>query len=118
MKAPSSSAGNPIAYFGNAHEKIIVVDGEIVMIQSGNWSENSIPFNEGDGVPDGHFEMGNRDMGIAIHSKDLAALFAELVARDMRLAQGQPPDAAPAAFVAVPSPASAIFFEGCSGERR
>ena len=97
VKAPSSSAGNPIAYFGNAHEKIIVVDGEIVMIQSGNWSENSIPFNEGDGVPDGHFEMGNRDMGIAIHSKDLAALFAELVARDMRLAQGQPPDAAPAA---------------------
>ena len=86
------------------------------MIQSGNWSENSIPFNEGDGVPDGHFEMGNRDMGIAIHSKDLAALFAELVARDMRLAQGQPPDAAPAAFVAVPSPASAIFFEAAPPE--
>ena len=116
VKAPSSSAGNPIAYFGNAHEKIIVVDDEIVMIQSGNWSENSIPFNEGDGVTNGHFEMGNRDMGIAIHSKDLAALFAELVARDMRLAQGQPPEAAPAASPAVPSPASAIFFEAAPPE--
>jgi phosphatidylserine/phosphatidylglycerophosphate/cardiolipin synthase-like enzyme len=116
VKAPSSSAGNPIAYFGNAHEKIIVVDDEIVMIQSGNWSENSIPFNEGDGVSNGHFEMGNRDMGIAIHSQELAVLFAALVARDMRLAQGQPPDAAPPAILAAPSPASAIFFEAAPPE--
>jgi phosphatidylserine/phosphatidylglycerophosphate/cardiolipin synthase-like enzyme len=116
VKAPSSSADNPIAYFGNAHEKIVVVDDEIVMIQSGNWSENSIPFNEGDGITNGDFEMGNRDMGIAIHSKELAAFFAELVARDMRLAQGQPPDAAPPAILAVPSPASAIFFESAPPE--
>jgi phosphatidylserine/phosphatidylglycerophosphate/cardiolipin synthase-like enzyme len=117
VKAPSVTAGNPIAYFGNAHEKIIVVDDEIVMIQSGNWSENSIPFNEGDGVPSGHFEMGNRDMGIAIHSRELATLFAELVARDMRLAQGQPPDAAgPPALLAAPSTASEIFFEAAPPE--
>jgi phosphatidylserine/phosphatidylglycerophosphate/cardiolipin synthase-like enzyme len=115
-KAPSSSAGNPLAYFGNAHEKIIVVDGEIVMIQSGNWSENSIPFNEGDGVPNAHFQKGNRDMGIAVHSRELATLFAELVARDMRLATGQPPDAAPPAVAAAPSPASEIFFEAAPPE--
>lgn len=115
VRAPSSSAGNPIAYFGNAHEKIIVVDDEIVMIQSGNWSENSIPFNEGDGVVVGAFVTGNRDMGMAVQSTELARLFSELVARDMRLAQGQPPDfvpaSAPAALAAAPSPASAIFFE-------
>jgi phosphatidylserine/phosphatidylglycerophosphate/cardiolipin synthase-like enzyme len=116
VRAPSNSAGSPIAYFGNAHEKIIVIDREIVMIQSGNWSENSIPFNEGDGVVIGSFAQGNRDMGIAIQSPDLAAFFAELVARDMRLAQGQPPG--PEAVTAtapttggVASRASELFFE-------
>ncbi|MER9064382.1 phospholipase D-like domain-containing protein [Mesorhizobium sp. M0698] len=111
VKAPSSSAGNPVAYFGNAHEKIIVVDGEIVMIQSGNWSENSIPFNEGDGVVIGTYEPGNRDMGMAVESRELAAFFSNLVARDMRLSQGQPPDAVPPDVVAAASPASDIFFE-------
>ncbi|ESZ51036.1 hypothetical protein X731_03600 [Mesorhizobium sp. L2C054A000] len=111
VKAPSSSAGNPVAYFGNAHEKIIVVDGEIAMIQSGNWSENSIPFNEGDGVVIGSFEPGNRDMGMAVESRELAAFFSDLVARDMRLSQGQPPDAVPPGVLAAASPASDIFFE-------
>ena len=99
VKAPSASAHNPIAYFGNADEKIIVVDDQIVMIQSGNWSENSIPLNEGDGVVSGgHFVAGNRDMGMAIESSKLATFFAELVDRDMRLAQGLPIEAhAPAA---------------------
>ena len=35
---------------------------------------------------------GNRDMGLAVHSPELAGFFAELVARDMRLAQGLPPE--------------------------
>jgi phosphatidylserine/phosphatidylglycerophosphate/cardiolipin synthase-like enzyme len=117
VRAPSSSAGNPIAYFGNAHEKIIVVDGEIVMIQSGNWSENSIPFNEGDGEIVGEFVMGNRDMGMAVQSTELARLFAELVARDMRLAQGQPPDfVPPSAPPEPPSPAGTLFFEDAPPE--
>ena len=115
VKAPSSSSGNPIAYFGNAHEKIIVVDGELVMIQSGNWSENSIPFNEGDGVVVDAFVPGNRDMGLAVHSPALAGFFADLVARDMRLAQGEPPDAAPEAIAAATpepaAPAADVFFE-------
>jgi phosphatidylserine/phosphatidylglycerophosphate/cardiolipin synthase-like enzyme len=113
VRAPSRSAGSPVQYFGNAHEKIVVVDNEIVMIQSGNWSENSIPFNEGDGVVVGDFVKGNRDMGVAIQSRELATFFAGLVARDMRLAQGEPPDALPPA--APPdesgSPAGDIFFE-------
>jgi phosphatidylserine/phosphatidylglycerophosphate/cardiolipin synthase-like enzyme len=115
VEAPSNSAGAPIKYFNNAHEKIIVVDRQIVMIQSGNWSENSIPFNEGDGVLLGPFMTGNRDMGLAVHSPELAGFFADLVARDMRLAQGQPPDALLPSGVAPPaetsSPAAGIFFE-------
>ncbi|MBB3265207.1 phosphatidylserine/phosphatidylglycerophosphate/cardiolipin synthase-like enzyme [Azospirillum sp. OGB3] len=116
VRAPSSSAGHPNAYFGNAHEKIIVVDGEIVMIQSGNWSENSIPFNEGDGVVVGRFETGNRDMGVAVHSRELADFFAALVARDMRLSEGLPPESAaaesaPAAVLAAPGSAASLFFE-------
>jgi phosphatidylserine/phosphatidylglycerophosphate/cardiolipin synthase-like enzyme len=117
VRAPSASADNPIAYFGNAHEKIIVVDGEIVMIQSGNWSENSIPLNPEDGAPaGGHFQPGNRDMGLALHSPELAEFFAELVQRDMRLAQGEPPEAAAPATPAEPSPASALFFEAAPPE--
>lgn len=117
VKAPSSSAGSPNAYFGNAHEKIIVVDGELVMIQSGNWSENSIPENEGDGVQVGQFMAGNRDMGLAVHSPDLARFFSELVARDMRLARGEPAEPPVAIPVAAPPdagtvpPAVALFFE-------
>ncbi len=114
-RAPSVSAGNALAYFGNAHEKIIVVDRKLVMIQSGNWSENSIPFNEGDGTTDGHFAQGNRDMGLAIESAELATLFADLVLRDMRLARGQ--ELAEAAAPPAPAPpetgplASELFFE-------
>ena len=113
VKAPSQSSGNPIAYFGNAHEKIIVVDGEIVMIQSGNWSENSIPFNEGDGVVAGSFAPGNRDMGLAVQSKELAQFFSDLVARDMRLSRGEPADSPPSAIAAAPEgiAASEFFFE-------
>jgi len=113
VKAPSNSAGNPIAYFGNAHEKIIVVDGEIVMIQSGNWSRNSIPLNEGDGVVVGHFVQGNRDMGIAVQNRSLARFFAELISRDIRLALGEPPErgAAPPEAIAEGTSAAALFFE-------
>lgn len=113
VRAPSSSASHPSPYFGNAHEKIIVVDGEIVMIQSGNWSENSIPQNRGDGTIVDQFLEGNRDMGLAIHSRELATLFSDLVIRDMRLAQDLPPDT----VVAAPRPASLgptapqLFFE-------
>jgi phosphatidylserine/phosphatidylglycerophosphate/cardiolipin synthase-like enzyme len=116
VKAPSSSAGNSIAYFGNAHEKIIVVDGEIVMIQSGNWSRNSIPLNEEDGVAVGGFVKGNRDMGIALQSKELATFFAELVARDMRLAQGLPPNQAPPNAPAATALPPNIFFEAAPPE--
>lgn len=116
VKAPSSSAGNPVAYFGNAHEKIIVVDDEIVMIQSGNWSENSVPFNEGDGVVVGAFAAGNRDMGLAVHSRDLATFFSGLVARDMRLALGERPDEAPPMLAVAASPASETFFEASPPE--
>lgn len=111
VKAPAVKSGNPIVYFDNAHEKIIVIDGEIVMIQSGNWSENSIPFNEGDGVVIGQFARGNRDMGLAVESRELAAFFADLVARDMRLAQGMPANAAPPNVLDGSAVASSIFFE-------
>lgn len=120
VQSPSSSAGSRFPYFGNAHEKIIVVDDEVVMIQSGNWSRNSIPFNEGDGVTVGMFMPGNRDMGLAVHSAELAVFFSGLIARDMRLAQGLPvdmdADEAGEADEAVGPSASEIFFEAAPPE--
>lgn len=116
--SPSTSAGNPVAYFGYAHQKIIVVDGEIVMIQSGNWSDNSIPHNEGDGQVVGHFEPGNRDMGVAVYSRELAAFFADLVERDIRLSRGEPVDGASILAVSAPElPETGIFLEAAPSEQ-
>lgn len=88
--APSASANSRFRYFSHAHEKIIVVDDEWVLIQSGNWSGTSIPFNQRDGVVgDGGFDTGNRDMGIAVRSTELAAFFTRLVRADMARGRGE-----------------------------
>jgi len=89
VPAPSCSGRGQNPHFSHAHEKIIVVDGEWTMIQSGNWSENSIPFNEGDGVVVGTWAPGNRDMGIAVQSPVLADFFTRLIQSDMALELGQ-----------------------------
>lgn len=88
VAAPSCSGRGQRPHFEHAHEKIIVVDEEWVMIQSGNWSENSIPLNSGDGAVVGTWVSGNRDMGLAVQSPELAQFFIELIKSDMRLELG------------------------------
>src|ERR1044071_3872823 len=89
VRAPSCRGRGLRPPFEHAHEKIIVVDGEWTMIQSGNWSENSAPFNEGDGVVLGEWVAGNRDMGLAIQSPEFADFFTRLIQSDMALELGQ-----------------------------
>ena len=84
VPAPSCASKN-ISYFSSSHEKVIVIDNEWTLIQSGNYSDNSIPFNEGDGVVNGRFKPGNRDMGIAIESKPLAKFFTRILRADMQI---------------------------------
>jgi phosphatidylserine/phosphatidylglycerophosphate/cardiolipin synthase-like enzyme len=84
VPAPSC-ASDVISYFPSSHEKVIVIDGIWSLVQSGNYSNNSIPFNEEDGGDPDHFVTGNRDMGVAIRSKPLATFFANLLRRDMKL---------------------------------
>jgi phosphatidylserine/phosphatidylglycerophosphate/cardiolipin synthase-like enzyme len=84
VPAPSC-ASDVISYFPSSHEKVIVIDGVWSLIQSGNYSNNSIPFNEEDGGDPDHFVTGNRDMGVAIRSKPLATFFANLLRSDMKL---------------------------------
>jgi len=84
VPAPSC-ASDVISYFPSSHEKVIVIDGIWSLIQSGNYSNNSIPFNEEDGGDPDHFVTGNRDMGVAIRSKPLATFFANLLRSDMKL---------------------------------
>lgn len=84
VPAPSCASKN-VSYFPSAHEKVIVIDGTWTLVQSGNYSTNSIPFNEKDGGDPKHFVKGNRDMGIAIKSKPLAAFFTKLLKSDMKL---------------------------------
>lgn len=84
VPAPSC-ASKHIHFFPSSHEKVIVIDGEWVLVQSGNYSANSIPFNETDGGDPAHFVKGNRDMGVAVKSKALAAFFAKRIRADMKL---------------------------------
>ena len=84
VPAPSC-ASDVISYFPSSHEKVIVIDGIWSLVQSGNYSNNSIPFNEEDGGDPDHFVTGNRDMGVAIRSKPLATFFGDLLRSDMKL---------------------------------
>ena len=84
VTAPSC-ASEFVSYFSSSHEKVIVIDGEWSLVQSGNYSANSIPFNEKDGGDKDSFVKGNRDMGVAIFSKPLATFFTKVLRSDMKL---------------------------------
>ena len=84
VPAPSCASDN-VSYFPSSHEKVIVIDGTWSLVQSGNYSKNSIPFNETDGGDPATLVKGNRDMGIAIRSKPLARFFADVLRSDMQL---------------------------------
>ena len=85
VPSPSCATQNDAAYFASSHEKVIVIDDEWVLVQSGNYSDNSIPLNEKDGGDPDHFNPGNRDMGVAVRSKDLATFFTTVLRSDMKL---------------------------------
>lgn len=84
VPAPSC-ASEFTAYFPCCHEKVIVIDNEWALVQSGNYSTTSIPFNEKDGGDPNRFVKGNRDMGVAIRSKQLCNFFTKVLKSDMKL---------------------------------
>jgi phosphatidylserine/phosphatidylglycerophosphate/cardiolipin synthase-like enzyme/S1-C subfamily serine protease len=84
VPAPSCASKN-VSYFSSSHEKVIVIDNKWVLVQSGNYSNNSIPLNELDGEEGDGFRFGNRDMGIAIESSELARFFSKILRSDMKL---------------------------------
>ncbi len=84
-------------YFSSCHEKYIIIDGTWTLVQSGNYSNNSIPLNEKDGGDPNHFVKGNRDSGLAVKSKPLARFFTKVLRSDIALELNAPePQAAPA----------------------
>lgn len=89
------SCANPSVHvFASAHEKVIVIDDEWTLVQSGNYSANSIPLNEIDGGGPA-FRTGNRDTGLAIRSTDLAGLFTKILQADMARGSAGPQQAFP-----------------------
>jgi len=84
VEAPSC-ASKIISYFPSSHEKVIVIDKTWTLVQSGNYSKNSIPLNEKDGGEKESFVKGNRDMGVAIKSKPLADFFLNVLQKDIKL---------------------------------
>ena len=88
VTAPSCATQHKKPYFRSAHQKFIIIDGEWLLVQSGNYSNASIPFNEKDGGDPDNFRKGNRDMGVAIHSTELCAFFTKVLRKDIRLELG------------------------------
>jgi phosphatidylserine/phosphatidylglycerophosphate/cardiolipin synthase-like enzyme len=87
VRAPSCQGGTR-RFFKVAHEKVIVIDDIWTLVQSGNYTNNSLPFNLGDGVNTANFRTGNRDMGVAIKSAEVAAFFSRIVNGDIQLELG------------------------------
>ena len=77
-------------YFSSCHEKFIVIDDTWTLVQSGNYSTNSIPLNETDGGDPDAFKKGNRDTGLAIKSKKLAKFFTKILRSDIDLVLNGP----------------------------
>jgi phosphatidylserine/phosphatidylglycerophosphate/cardiolipin synthase-like enzyme len=84
VPAPSCASAEA-RYFPSCHEKVIVVDDNWTLVQSGNYTEASIPQNTTDGGDPVQFVSGNRDMGLAVHSAPLAAFFTRVLEGDMQL---------------------------------
>jgi phosphatidylserine/phosphatidylglycerophosphate/cardiolipin synthase-like enzyme len=80
-----SCANKDVHVFASSHEKVIVIDDAWTLVQSGNYSENSIPRNVVDGGDKKNFRTGNRDTGLAIRSAPLARLFTDILTSDMAL---------------------------------
>ena len=72
-------------FFSSCHEKFIVIDRAWTLVQSGNYSNNSIPLNEKDGGDPQRFVKGNRDSGLAVKSKSMARFFAKVLRSDIAL---------------------------------
>jgi phosphatidylserine/phosphatidylglycerophosphate/cardiolipin synthase-like enzyme len=84
VPAPSCASAQS-RFFASSHEKVVVIDDEWTLVQSGNWSENSIPRNELDGGDPSNWVHGNRDMGIAVKDAGLAAFYTMVLRRDIDL---------------------------------
>lgn len=89
VPAPSC-ANDTVRYFSSSHEKVIIIDRTWCLVQSGNYSTNSIPFNVKDGGEEIGFRTGNRDMGLAIRSEDICSTFSNILEADMALVEGTP----------------------------
>lgn len=82
--APSCSSKRT-QVFRSSHEKVIVIDNRWSLVQSGNYSDNSIPLNVTDGGDPDDFTTGNRDMGLAVESPAMAKFFRKILEADIAL---------------------------------
>jgi phosphatidylserine/phosphatidylglycerophosphate/cardiolipin synthase-like enzyme len=115
VSAPSCASENKNAHvFRSAHEKFIVIDGEVCIVQSGNYSVASIPMNVLDGQADGHFRTGNRDVGVAVTSKELAKFLRKVLDNDIKLELNTPEAVATAEVSLKPPP---FLFEAAPAKR-
>lgn len=90
VPAPSCASRNGAKYFASSHEKVIVIDDLWTLVQSGNYSDSSIPMNDKDGGDPDNFTPGNRDMGVAVKDKALSAFFTKILRSDMDLERNGP----------------------------
>lgn len=94
-------------FFSSCHEKFVVIDETWTLVQSGNYSNNSIPLNEKDGGDPANFVTGNRDTGLAVKSRKLAKFFAKVLNSDIALEL----NGSEIRPVYAPNPAEAVWVE-------
>jgi phosphatidylserine/phosphatidylglycerophosphate/cardiolipin synthase-like enzyme len=81
------SCGNTdVKLFPSCHEKVIVIDKATVLVESCNWTENSVPKNalepneDGSAIED--FATGNREWGVWVKSDKVATSFYDVLMQD------------------------------------
>jgi phosphatidylserine/phosphatidylglycerophosphate/cardiolipin synthase-like enzyme len=114
-EAPSCANSQHIRFYPCCHEKVIIIDQTWCIVQSGNYSKHSIPFNEKDGGDKNHFVKGNRDMGVAIKSPQLCKFFTKVIKKDMEL---EAPEEAGIAAADVFPPLPALLEKALSHQKR
>ena len=80
VPAPSC-ASHRIHFFSSSHVKVMIIDGEWALVQSGNYSENGIMLNVVDGGDPVHFRSGNASLPSSLPISSKATSHSNSLAR-------------------------------------
>jgi phosphatidylserine/phosphatidylglycerophosphate/cardiolipin synthase-like enzyme len=90
-KVKAAPAGGSRKVFTVCHQKFLVIDKKIVVVESANWSKTSVP----QATAAGSFKKGNREWFIRIDDADVAKWFTKLFEADFAIPEDTGLEATP-----------------------